>query len=751
MRIPGYRMQRELARSDFATVHLAHHPLRGAVAVKVVAPKVAADVAFATRFLEGALKARALDHPGIVRVYEAGRHEDALFVVMDYLRGGDLDRNLEVGLHMQNVLEVTKRLALALDHAHREGVLHLGLRPGNVLFNTQGAALLADFGTSCSRPAAAAYVSPEETGGAAPDERSDLYSLGVLFYRMLTGGAPFEEQLRADGEGGSSSGRHRPEPPLALQWAPFRDVLRSLLAHSPAERFQSGAEIVGALDAVRERALVPDVAIKTRAVAVAEIDAAAATADADRDDGMRRRERRRWMLAWLLPVALAVVMAAGVGWQLHRNPATLERALAAVGLVEHPDVVVAWREAELLRQDPAHRLAALADAYRQVLALAPEHEGAAAALADAGARWKAMVRAALADADVDLAATRLNEFGAVFPDDAELGTLFDALNDHRQAKRLLADTALLIAGGGLSHTASADLAIASYREALRLMPESAEALAALDAIAAHYGTAAANAARRGDLQAAMANMERATAANPEFAGAEAVRATLSDAEALQAEINALLNEAAVLRERGALIDPPGDNAAELYRRVLATKPDDVVAVQGLAEVATQVRADFAAKLESGDLEGARALVARTATSGIADDLVVELNTRYDGEIERVETVERLIAEAEALCAEGYITGPSLEDNCVAKLREAQRLDPGNADAVRLLSVSATQLEAVAREAFHIGMKAEGLRYLDLALTITPGISRWRERREGWQAEIDREEAAAGGSQAASDQ
>lgn len=740
MQIPGYRLQRELARGDSATVHLAHHPLRGAVAIKVVAPEVAADAAFATRFLEGAERARALDHPGIVRVHQAGWHGDALFVVMDYLRGGDLDRNLEGGLHVQNVVEATKQLALALGHAHRKGALHLGLKPGNILFNAQGAALLADFGTSCARaPEAAAYASPEQSRGAATDGRSDLYSLGVLFYRMLTGSVPFAGQS-AEGEG-SDGGRHRPEPPLALQWAPFQEVMRSLLAHSPADRFPSGAAVAGALDAVRSRALVPDVAIKTRAVAVAEIDAVAATIAAERGDASRRQERRRAAVAWLVPLALAAVVAGGVGWQAHRNPATFDRALAAIGLVEHPDVVVAWREAELLAQDPAQRLPAVAAAYRDVLTLAPQHKGALAALANAAVNAKAAVRAALADADVDLAAAHLNEFGAVYPDDAELGGLFEALNDHRQAKRLLTDTALLLAGGGLTHAASADLAIASYREALRLVPNNTEALAALDRIAAHYGAAAANAARFGDLQVAMANMERATAANPDFSGAAAVRATLSDAEALQAEINALLNEAAVLREGGALIDPPGDNAAERYRRVLATRPDDAVAVQGLAEVVTQVRADFAAKLESGDLEAARALVARTAASGIAEDLAAEMNTRVDGEIERVETVDALIAEAEALCAEGYITGPSLADNCVAKLREAQSLDPSNADAVRLLSVAATQLETVAREAFHIGMKAEGLRYLDLALTVTPGISRWRERRERWQAEIDAEAGA----------
>lgn len=741
MQISGYRIQRAIAHGDCATTYLAHHALRGAVAIKVLAPS--APAALRERFRCAAERARALDHPGIVRVHEAGIEGEAPYVVMDYVRGGDLDRNLEIGLHVQTVLEVAKQLALALDHAHHRDTLHLGVKPGNILFTAQGAALLADFGTAASPPASSPYASPEQVRGAAPDGRSDLYGLGVVFYRMLTGRMPFEEP-GTDG-GGGAPGRHRSEPPLALQWMPFREVVRSFLAHAPADRFQSGAQVVGALEALRTEALVPDVTIRTRAVTVTEIDLATVAGDDERGEGSARRERRRWVVAWLVPVALTALVAGAVGWQAHRNPAPFERALAAVGLVEHPDIVVAWREAELLEQDPDHRLAALAAAYREVLQLAPEHEGAAAGLAAATSRWKTLVRAALDDGDVELAATRLNEIGAIFPDDADLATLFDALNDHRQAKRLLADTALLLAGGGLSDAPSADLAIANYREALRLVPRNAEALAALDAIATHYGSAAANAARAGDLQAAMDNMDRATAANPDFEGAAAVRSTLSAAEALQAEINALLNEAAELRQRGALIDPPGDNAAELYRRVLATKPDDVVAVQGLAEVATQVRADFAALLESGDLEAARALVARTAASGIGDEMVVELNARYDGEIARVETVRQLVAEAEALCAQGYITGPSLEENCVAKLREAQRLDPGNADAVRLLSVSATQLEAVAREAFQIGMKAEGLRYLDLALTITPGISRWRERREMWQAEIDREAATAASS------
>ena len=376
-------------------------------------------------------------------------------------------------------------------------------------------------------------------------------------------------------------------------------------------------------------------------------------------------------------------------------------------------------------------------AYRRVLTYDSRHAGATAAIAAAAERAEAQVANALDAGDGGLAEAKLNELADVFPAAQSLAALFDRLAALGHAQRLLADTQRLLESSGLDDVRAAESAIVTYKEVLRLLPNNASALESLNDIAVHYGTLAERDARAQDLANALANFDRAVTADAEFEGVQSVRATLSEAEALQAEVNAILQQAAQLREAGALIDPPGANAAELYRVVLATKPADAIAVQGLAEVSARVLARFRELLDAGRLADARGMLDRAAASGIGEDPVRDMQMRYNAELARIDAVKTLITQAEALYAVGYITGPAPDDNVVVRLREALRLDPDNADALRLLSLAATRLATTAEDAYHAGMVEEGLRYLDLALTVTPGIDRWRELREGWQADIDR--------------
>ena len=375
-------------------------------------------------------------------------------------------------------------------------------------------------------------------------------------------------------------------------------------------------------------------------------------------------------------------------------------------------------------------------AYRQVLARDAGHGGAANAVLAALGQWKGDAAAALDSGDADVAAAKLDELATVAPDDQDIPPLLDRLDDLRHSERLLANMQRLLARSGLDDVPSVETAIVAYKEVLRLRPGNAEAQSALQDIAVHYGALAERDARNRDVAAAMESFERAVAAMAEFDGVASVRRTLSEAEAVQAEINALLQQAAALRQVGDLIAPPNANAAETYRRVLATKPDDAVAIQGLAEVSAQVLADFRDLLERGDIDAARAMADRAAAAALGDDPVAEMQVRIGAELDRIDAVARHLAQAETLYEQGYITGPSREDNVVAHLREALRLDPDNADAIRLLSVAATRLARAAVEARDAGLAEEGLLYLDLALTVTPGIGRWREMRERWQTEVE---------------
>ena len=760
LELPGYRIQRQIGQGASGQVYLAvQHAIRRSVAIKVLAPTAVGDTAARRRFEREAELAKGLDHPNIVRVYEAGIHAGAPFLVMEYLRGGDLNWNLRAGLHMQNVLMVVKDVAAALDHAHARGVVHRDVKPENILFNAQGRALLSDFGVAAmlGEPAARAahgtvpYMSPEQLRGDAVDGRADFFSLGAVLYLMLTGRLPFTSS------GGHALAARMEPPPLPPELKALQAPVRKFLASTPEDRFQSAAEIVAALDAVRLEGVVPDAMVRTAPVATSEVEAALSDLEdlGERSPVARRRLTSRRLAAAVLAGVLAVALLAGGGY-VASQPGGVTRALAFAGLAEHPDVTSAWEEAEALRVDPNQSLGVVVAAYRQVLQRDAGHSGAAAAIAAALEQWRSDAAAALDAGDADSAAAKLDELAAVAASpaataanlplvaaaSADLPALFDRLDDLRHAERLLANTQRLLARSGLDDAPSADAAIVAYKEVLRLLPGNAEAQMALDEIAVHYGALTEQDARNRDVVGAMANFERAVAASANFEGVQAVRATLTEAEALQAEINALLQQAAGLRQAGNLIAPAGGSAAEIYRRVLATKPDDAVAVQGLAEVSAQVLSNFRELLARGELDAARGLAERAAAAGVGDDPVNEMLARYEAELARIEAAARHIAEAEALYRDGYITGPSLDDNVVAHLREALRLDPDNADAVRLLSVAATRLAQAAEEAYDAGMAEDGLLYLDLALTITPGIVRWRETRERWQAETA-EQVAAG--------
>lgn len=726
--VPGYRLQGEIRRGE--RVYLASpHARGGTVAIKVT--RVAMDDPdLDERFTEGARAARTLDHPNVVPVLEAGKLDGAYYRVMDYVRGGDLDHNLANGLHLRNVLMATRDVAAALDYAHGRGVIHGDLRPGNILFDEQGAVRVSGFAMPASAKGGfSPYRSPEQAADDYVGPRSDFYSLGVIFYQMLTGRLPDAMQSSAP----SSTVVRLHEPPLPQQFAAFRPIVDRMLAKSPAERFESGLQLAAALDGLRARDVVPDAVVRTEAVSAAEIESAEST-------HVRQRPpppgEARGPLVFRRPVVAAtliavIVVAAGVSYVSNQSGWT--RALSFLGLAEHPDAVLAWEQAEALSLDRNQSLSAVVSAYRRVLAVEPNHVGVAGAIERLAERWRSEIDGALDNGDVGLANAKLDELATVFPTDVELARLVRRLEDQRQVQELLAGISRQLARRGLADERAADAAIASYKGVLRLDPGNERAAGGLTEIALHYGAAAQRLAPS-DIAAARDSLERAFAADAEFPGIDAVRLALGAAEDVQAEIDADLQQAASLRQDGALIAPRGANPLDLYRGVLAIDPDNEIALQAVAEIAATVLAQFDLLLSDGTLDAAREFKDQAAAADIGDGVVAEMATRYDAELLRIDTVNDLIAEAEELYRLGYVTGPDAESNAVALLREALRLDPDNSDGLRLLSVSATRLADAAREAYTVGMRHEALQYLDLALAVTPGIGRWREQREQWQAE-----------------
>jgi tetratricopeptide (TPR) repeat protein len=639
---------------------------------------------------------------------------------------------------------VVKEIGRALDYAHNRGFVHRDIKPENILFREDGSAVLSDFGIARvvdDTPSISGsgmvlgtpqYMSPEQAAGRALDGRSDIYSLGIVFFRMLTGDVPYKADTAV-----RIGVRHLqdPVPRLPPYLAVFQEVLDRALAKQPEQRFQSGAELAAALDAVRARPDLPNATVRAQAVTTQEIRAVGAQLITARDPiraerGSKRRQRRR-VLQTTASVTLLALVVIGGSVLFVREPERVTRLAAAAGIIDDPKVEDAWNSARSLRQDPNQSLATIVAGYRRVLSLDPGHAPAAEALASLATQWKTEIETAIREGRLDQASNRLEESLLAFPEDASLQALTTEIANRRNAERLVASTQELLRSHGFSDVPAATAAIQAYHEVLRLAPEHPVARAELDALARHYAGLAATAADEGAVDRAIAFLDRASAANDRLDVLGQVRVQIQQAATLQTAISDMLQQASRYRAEGNLINPPGQNAAELYHRVLSTDPDNAIATQGMHEVESQLLVLARAQLDAGDLDGVRQLIGRAVAVGLDAASVNQVKARLDAEdARRAAVAERLQAAGEQL-ARGYITEPA-DRNAVTLLREVQRLDPGNAEAQAMLAQCAERLADVAREAYDAGMRAEARRYLELALTVTPDVAAWRDLRSQWQ-------------------
>lgn len=268
-----YRIVEEIGRGGMATVYRAYQPtLERYVALKVLPVYFQQDVEFLRRFHHEAKAAARLNHPNIVRIYGVGESRGLNYMVMEYADGGSLRDRLVAGkpLESAEAVHIISQVAAALDYAHRRGVIHRDIKPSNILLTGDGRVLLSDFGiakvselSQLTRTGTflgtAEYTSPEQAESQPVDARSDLYSLGVVLYQMLTGRVPFSgETMQAI----MYAHCHKaPPPPTRFNRSlpkSVEAVVWKALSKRKADRFQSGQEMTVALrQAMRELVTQP--------------------------------------------------------------------------------------------------------------------------------------------------------------------------------------------------------------------------------------------------------------------------------------------------------------------------------------------------------------------------------------------------------------------------------------------------------------------------------------------------------------
>jgi serine/threonine-protein kinase len=260
-----YRLEGRLGFGGMSTVHLAvDQRLERQVAVKLLAEHLADDPAFVSRFQREAQAAARLVHPNIVQVFDSGRDEstEQYFIVMEYIAGSSCAEILrdDGWVEVPEAIEIIEQACEGLYYAHRHGVVHRDVKPGNLLRSIEGEVKLADFGIAKATEQSsitqvgsvlgtAAYLAPEQARGEEAGPSADLYALGVVTYQLISGRLPYEATSLTE----LALKQQQEAPPLldALVAAVNPELAAAVsmaLALDPADRFQSAREMGRALN-----------------------------------------------------------------------------------------------------------------------------------------------------------------------------------------------------------------------------------------------------------------------------------------------------------------------------------------------------------------------------------------------------------------------------------------------------------------------------------------------------------------------
>jgi serine/threonine-protein kinase PpkA len=259
--IQGYKVKKELGAGGMAKVYLAvDTKLDRPVALKVLSPAFAENSRITKRFIREAKTAAKLQHSNIVSIFDVGKHGTMNYFAMEYLRENLKDRMKQSGgIKPREALAIIRDVARALAYAHNKGFVHRDIKPDNIMFRKDGAVVLVDFGivkavnekTKLTRTGISVgtpqYMSPEQIKARKVDGRSDIYSLGIVLFELLTGKLPYQADdlvklaLQHTGD---------PIPKLPDKLKDFQPLIEKMLAKNPHERVRNAEGLIRLIDAL---------------------------------------------------------------------------------------------------------------------------------------------------------------------------------------------------------------------------------------------------------------------------------------------------------------------------------------------------------------------------------------------------------------------------------------------------------------------------------------------------------------------
>ena len=261
--VPGYELLKEIGRGGMSVVLLAR-PLEEEakeVVLKIMFTQGHEDPLALKRFMQEYTLISCLDHPHIVCIYERAFAANFAYIAMEHFPGGDLASKLVKGLELETAIEYIRQMCMGLVAVHDLNIVHRDIKPGNILFREDGTLTITDFGAAKNLTGDVEditinnhivgtpyYMSPEQAACMNVDHRSDLYSLGIMIFQMLTNERPFTAKTIAQL---ISMHLHAPIPKLPDNLARYQPLIDGLLAKDPDERFQSANDVILGLDWIK--------------------------------------------------------------------------------------------------------------------------------------------------------------------------------------------------------------------------------------------------------------------------------------------------------------------------------------------------------------------------------------------------------------------------------------------------------------------------------------------------------------------
>ena len=271
MEIPGYEIKRLIGQGGMATVYLAEQRSLGRqVVLKILDTSSGIASETVERFLNEGRIIASLNHPHIITIYDIGQAGDQIFISMEYVEGGDLkDRLLSRVFAPFEAIELVEKVAAGLAAAHDNGIVHRDVKPGNILFRRDGTPLLSDFGiakrlsndsdlTSTGMFVGSPnYMAPEQSESGPIDGRADIYSLGVIFYEMLTGSRTYVADSVIDV---ILMHKRAPIPRLPAGLEQYQELLNLMMAKPRKDRFRDTRSLIHYIAQMRRNGIVRSVA-----------------------------------------------------------------------------------------------------------------------------------------------------------------------------------------------------------------------------------------------------------------------------------------------------------------------------------------------------------------------------------------------------------------------------------------------------------------------------------------------------------